>query len=97
MYKIHLINDQDDEVEDESIISESKLTPNTLSSKAKIRDELDNGLPKVQKMPKFMKIPNLWDIKMEKCDDTQQSTDDEDGGTGTGPCTGSDCSEWEFL
>lgn len=90
--KIHLINDEEESEEDESC-DENESIPKPLSPKATNHGESDDGLPKVQKMPKFMKIPNLWDIKIENC----ESTDDEGDGSGAGPLTGSDGSEWEFL
>lgn len=90
--KIHLINDEEESEEDESY-DENESIPKTLSPKETNHGESDDGLPKVLKMPKFMKIPNLWDIKIEKC----ESTDDEGDGSGAGPLTGSDGSEWEFL
>lgn len=92
LHKIHLINDEEEEEEDESC-DESATIPKTNKLEAINHDESDDSLPKVQKMPKFMNIPNLWDIKIEKC----ESTDDEDGDSGARPQTGSDGSEWEFL
>lgn len=93
LHKIHLINDEEEEEEDESC-DESTTIPKTNQPEAKINhDESDDSLPKVQKMPRFMNIPNLWDIKIEKC----ESTDDEDGDSGARPQTGSDGSGWEFL
>lgn len=94
LHKIHLINDEEQEDEAESC-DEIDSTPKSYSPMAINHGELSDGLPKLQKMPKFMKIPNLWDIKIEKCESTD---DDEDGsGSAAGPLTGSDCSEWEFL
>lgn len=96
LHKIHLINDEEQEDEDEAeSCDEIDSTPKMHNLMTINHGELGDGLPKVQKMPKFMKIPNLWDIKIEKC----ESTDDDEDGSGSvaGPLTGSDCSEWEFL
>lgn len=95
LYKIHLINDEEETEEEDEIEScdEGAMTPKTLNSKPINRAKSSESLSKVQKMPKSMKIPNLWDIKIEK----SESTDEEDGANATGPLTGSDCSEWEFL
>lgn len=93
LHKNHLINDEE-VYDDDETCDELGSIPKTLSPKAINHCESDDGLPKIQKMPKFMKIPNLWDIKIENSD----SAEDGDGGNTAGPLTGSsDCSEWEFL
>lgn len=96
LHKIHLINDEDadDDDDDDESCEELEQTPQPYNAMTKSHGgESDDDLPKVQKMPKFMRIPNLWDIKIERC----ESTDDDDGNNTAGPLTGSDGSEWEFL
>lgn len=97
LHKIHQINDIDDERASSNTSAVSNTKINNLNGKCDDSHDVLDDLPKVCKMPTFMKIPNLWDVKIEKCDDSQRSSNDDVDGNGTKESSGSGSSEWEFL
>lgn len=77
---------------DEETNINAKIIKDILKSQENITSNGEAKLEaiKTMKLPKNMRIPNLWNIKIEKCDNSQSS--DEDKGSSE-----IDANEWEFL
>lgn len=69
-----------------------------MSKSLNVNHTADNQLladvPAIRKIPDYMHIPNLWDIKIEKDIETSINVQDKQQ---TRDSSGSSCSEWEFV
>lgn len=56
-----------------------------------------NDIPAIRKIPDYMHIPNLWDIKIEEANVGQNGMDAQPVREQTSASSESSCSEWEFV
>lgn len=80
--------DLDEEVEANARIIKQMLS--TEKEEALPDDEIKTEPWKSKRMPKHMRIPNLWPVKIENYDNSQSSDEDRGGSE-------IDEGEWEFL